>query len=69
MPCNPVCILYVQCNLYACCVVSCAFTVLTCALTTLVLQEDTIAEFVNGVCDLNESLAALDLKELKVGAI
>ncbi|KAF5843253.1 hypothetical protein DUNSADRAFT_929 [Dunaliella salina] len=31
-------------------------------------EEDTMAEFVNGICDLSEALAALDLNDLKVDA-
>jgi hypothetical protein len=34
--------------------------------TAYITQEATVAEFVNGVCDLSESLKALDLNELKV---
>uniref|UniRef100_A0A7S3R5R0 Vacuolar protein 8 n=3 Tax=Dunaliella tertiolecta TaxID=3047 RepID=A0A7S3R5R0_DUNTE len=29
-------------------------------------EEDTMAEFVNGICDLSEALAALDLNDVKV---
>lgn len=29
-------------------------------------QEDTVAEFVDAVCDLSEALGALNLEELKV---